>query len=289
MSGVKDALAKRNNTTPTAEKSTKKNMQEWIVAMKPQIEKALPSVITADRFTRMSLTALSTNPTLAKCTPESFMGAMMQAAQLGLEPNTPLGQAYLIPFKNNRKNIHECSFQIGYQGMIDLAHRSGEFKSIDARVVYENDEFEFEYGLNPKLYHKPVMVNRGDVVCYYAVYTLVNGGFGFEVMSKEDILEHARQYSPGYRKGDTPWQTSFDSMAKKTVLKRVLKYAPIKVEFAREIATDNTIKTELSADMTEVQSANVYEAEYTVTEDGEDITAEEKAEILAKDQQEVGL
>lgn len=109
MAGVKNKLANKANAP--VEQSNKKSIKGWIVAMKPQIEAALPSVITAERFTRMTLTAVGTNPQLANCTPESFMGAMMQAAQLGLEPNTPLGQAYLIPYRNKGKM--ECQFQIG--------------------------------------------------------------------------------------------------------------------------------------------------------------------------------
>lgn len=287
MAGVKNSLAKKaNNQVGTAEK---KNMKDWIVAMKPQIEAALPSVITAERFTRMTLTAVSTNPQLANCTPESFMGAMMQAAQLGLEPNTPLAQAYLIPYRNKGKL--ECQFQMGYKGLIDLAHRSGEFKNIEARVVFENDDFEYEYGLNPKLYHKPAMSNRGKVICYYAVYNLVNGGFGFEVMSKEDVEKHAKTYSQAYSSSYSPWTKNFDEMAKKTVIKRVLKYAPIKTEFAREIATDSTIKTELSDDMSLVSDETVYEAEgYEVDEDGvvtEPITPEEMEEIIAQERMDV--
>ena len=283
---VKNQLSKKANNQ--VDKSEQKSIREWIVTMQPQIEKALPSVITADRFTRMALTAVSINPQLGNCTPASFMGAMMQAAQLGLEPNTPLGQAYLIPFRN--KGTLECQFQIGYKGLIELAHRSGEFKNIEARVVYENDDFEYEYGLEPKLTHKPAMSNRGRAVCYYAVYTLVNGGFGFEVMSKEDIENHAKTYSQAYGSSFSPWKKSFDEMAKKTLIKRVLKYAPIKTEFARELATDNSVKTELSDDMTLVPNENVFEAEFTVTEDGEiidGITEEEMAEIYAQEQMEV--
>lgn len=208
---VKNQLSKKATEVTTGKQPN--SIKEWIVAMKPQIEAALPSVITAERFTRMALTAVSSNPQLAQCTPASFMGAMMQAAQLGLEPNTPLGQAYLIPFRN--KGQLEVQYQTGYKGLIELAHRSGEFKNIEARVVYENDDFQFEYGLEPKLYHKPVMVNRGEVIAYYAVYTLVNGGFGFEVMSIEDIKNHAKQYSKAYSSGYSPWKTSFDEMAKK--------------------------------------------------------------------------
>ena len=99
MSDVKNKLAAKA-TANVAQKKGPQNIKQWIVTMKPQIEAALPSVITQERFTRMALTAVSSNPKLADCTPQSFMGALMQAAQLGLEPNTPLGQAYLIPFRN---------------------------------------------------------------------------------------------------------------------------------------------------------------------------------------------
>lgn len=256
---VKNALANIAN----GEVSKKpKTIKDWIKTMEPEIKKALPNVITPERFTRMALTAVSVNPKLAECTPRSFMGALMNAAQLGLEPNTPLGQAYLIPFKN--KGVMEVQFQIGYKGLIDLAYRSGEFLSIYAKEVYENDEFEYEFGLEPKLIHKPATSNRGEVIAYYAVFKLVNGGFGFEVMSKDDIIAHAKKYSQNYDSKYSPWTNNFDEMAKKTVLKKVLKYAPIKVEFVRQLTEDETIKKELAEDMSEVQG---IEVEYEIKEE----------------------
>lgn len=269
MSNLKDKLAtKVNNGALEATNGKPKTIKQWITTMTPEIKKALPSVITPERFTRMALTAVSSNPKLAECTPESFMGSLMQAAQLGLEPNTPLGQAYLIPFKN--KGINEAQFQIGYKGLIDLAHRSGEFKMIDAHEVYENDDFDYAYGLEPVLKHVPRLDGRGNVIAYYAVFTLKNGGHGFVVMSKEDIQKHASTFSQAYKSGyASPWKSNFDEMAKKTVLKKVLKYAPIKTEFVRELAQDETIKKEIKEDMTEVESAfsfvdmeQVQEAEF---------------------------
>lgn len=273
MAVANKLAAKANNGTVTENKQPK-NMKDWIVAMKPQIEAALPSVITTERFTRMALTAVSSNPKLANCTPKSFMGALMNAAQLGLEPNTPLGQAYLIPYKN--KGVDEVQFQIGYKGLVELAHRSGEFKNIEARVVYENDEFEYEYGLEPKLVHRPAKSNRGKPIYYYAVFTLVNGGFGFEVMSKEDIDIHKNKYSQAAGSKYSPWNTAYDSMAKKTALKQVLKYAPIKTEFARKINEDETIKSEISNDMGDIMPEET-EA-YVVDEDGVVLDAEEMSE-----------
>ena len=223
-------IAKSGNRT-VGEASTK-TIKDYLKAYEGEFAKALPSVLTTERFTRMALTALTKTPKLAQCAPSSFMGAMLEAAQLGLEPNTPLGQAYLIPYGN------KCQFQIGYKGLIDLAYRSEELRSIEAHEVYENDVFDFEFGLNPKLVHKPAIKDRGEVVWYYAVYHLVNGGCGFEVMSREDVETHARKYSKTFNNG--PWQTDFDEMAKKTVLKKVLKYAPLKSDFARGISADET-------------------------------------------------
>ena len=229
-------------------------LKDYVVSMQGEIAKALPKVMTPERFTRIALSAISSNKKLAECTPQSFLAAMMNAAQLGLEPNTPLGQAYLIPYKS------ACTFQLGYKGLIDLAYRSGEVKTIMAQTVYENDEFDFEFGLTPKLHHVPAKSNRGNPVWFYAVFKTVNGGEGFEVMSLEDVKAHAKKYSKSY--SDGPWQTNFEEMAKKTVLKKALKYAPIKTEFVRQIETDETIKSDISDDMTLVPNENeIYEAE----------------------------
>lgn len=229
-------------------------LKRLIKVMLPEIKKALPSVLTADRFTRMVFTALSTNPQLQQCTQGSFLGAMMQAAQLGLEPNTPLGEAYLIPFRNH--GTLECQFQVGYKGMISLAHRSGLY--VQAHEVHENDDFEVEYGLDPKLVHKPVFKDRGAVVAYYGMWKDKDGNFGFEVMSREDVEAHARKYSQSYGKGFSPWKTNFDEMAKKTVIKKALKYAPLTTEFKRGVAADETIKSTISENMTDVPDETDY-------------------------------
>lgn len=253
MATTKGGLAAAKKAAPAAA-SPMKNMQDLIISMKGQIEAALPSVITGERFARMVLTAMSNTPKLASCTPKSFLGAMMQAAQLGLEPNTPLGEAYLIPFMNH--GTLECQFQVGYKGMISLAHRSGLY--VQSHEVHENDEFDVEYGLEPKLVHKPVFKDRGPVIAYYGLWKDKDGISGFEIMSKEDVEAHARKYSQSYGKGFSPWKTNFDEMAKKTVIKKALKYAPLTTEFIRGITADGTIKTEISKDMVDVRDETNY-------------------------------
>ena len=222
-------------------------IQDYVKSQSGEIAKALPSVLTPERFTRMLLTAINANPKLSQCTPQSFLGAMMSAAQLGVEPNTALGQAYILPYVN--KGVLEAQFQLGYKGLIDLAYRSGEVEVIQAQVVYENDKFEYEYGLNPKLSHVPAASDRGNAVKVYALFKTKSGGFGFEVMSMDDIRRHAEKYSKAYKSGYSPWASSFEEMAKKTVLKRVLKYAPLKSDFVKAVVQDETVKVSISDDM----------------------------------------
>ena len=254
------AISKSTANKATKAKST--TIKDYIMQMQGEIEKALPKVMTLERFTRIALSAVSNNPQLGGCTPMSFLASMMNAAQLGLEPNTPLGQAYLIPFKN--KGVMECQFQIGYKGLIDLAYRSGDVKTIMAQTVYENDVFEFEFGLEPRLKHVPAKQDRGEPIWFYAVFKLVNGGEGFEVMSIDDVKKHARKYSQSYNSSFSPWKNNFEEMAKKTVIKKVLKYAPLKTDFIRAVAEDETVKHNIDFDMSQVPNDYV-EAEYEET------------------------
>lgn len=255
---------KIQNQVANTKNSEKKTIQAYVKSMEKEIAKALPSVLTPERFLRMTLSAISTTTQLASCTPSSFLGAMMSAAQLGLEPNTPLGQAYILPYKN--KGVLEAQFQLGYKGLIDLAYRSGEVELVQAHIVYANDTFECEYGLAPKLTHIPADTDRGEAIKVYAMFKTKSGGYGFEVMSMDDVKKHAQKYSKSFGSSYSPWATSFEEMAKKTVLKKCLKYAPLKSDFVRAVVQDETIKTELSDDMYEVPNVVVEEPEYTVVD-----------------------
>lgn len=273
-------------------KGAQPTLHNYIKSMQGEIAKALPSVMTPERFTRITLSALSTNPQLCNTTPSSFLGAMMTAAQLGMEPNTPLGQAYLIPFKN--KGVLECQFQLGYKGLIDLAYRSGEVSVIQAHTVYQEDEFQYELGLEPKLKHIPSQsADKGSPVFFYAMFKTKDGGYGFEVMSVEDVRAHAKKYSQSFNSSYSPWSKNFEEMAKKTVLKKALKYAPLKSEFVRGITADETVKKEISEDMF---ATPAMEIEYEVDEDGvvqeeepasTELSEEEKQQIIEMEKKEV--
>lgn len=264
-------IISQTKKTAVATNNTKTSLRDVVVAMQDDIAKALPKVITAERFTRIALSALSNNPKLYECSKLSFLGALMNAAQLGLEPNTPLGQAYLIPYYNNKEKRLECQFQIGYKGLLDLAYRSGEIAMIQAYIVYENDVFEYELGLNPILRHIPASANRGNMTYAYAMFKLKNGGQSFVVMSKDDILNYGRRYSKTFNAG--PWQTDFEAMAKKTVLKQLLKYAPIRSDFITDAEIKDgktTLYNEKDNELTYVDEDGVVQEMTEIQEEGSD-------------------
>jgi recombination protein RecT len=227
-----------NNMSPTEKKNLMVTNQKTVMAlldqMKNEIARCLPKHLTTERMTRIALTELRKTPKLQECDPISFIAAIMQASQLGLEPGV-LGSCYLIPFWNSRLGKFECTFMPGYRGFLDLARRSGQVVSLVARSVYANDEFSYEFGLQEKLIHKPAMSDRGELVAVYAMAILKDGGHQFDVMSRKDVDLIKNQSKS---KGDGPWVTHYDEMAKKTVLRKLFKWLPCSVEMQRAVALD---------------------------------------------------
>ncbi|MFH1858569.1 MAG: recombinase RecT [Candidatus Omnitrophota bacterium] len=198
-------------------------------SVKEQLKLALPRHLTPDRLLRVALTAILRTPGLMNCTKESLLSCIMTAAQLGLEPDQFLGQAYLIPFHNNKKGVMECQLMPGYRGYIALARRSGEVQSVSSQVVYSKDKFTLRYGLEETLDHFPAEGERGEPKGAYVVFHYKDGSRSFDYMSKPDI-ERIRKRSKSANNG--PWVTDWDEMAKKTVIKRHSKLAPMSVEFS---------------------------------------------------------
>lgn len=264
MTDIKQQLANKANNAPA--KSEKRGMEQMLTLMSDEIKRALPDNIKSERFQRIALTAFNGNPKLQQCDPITFIAAMMQSAQLGLEPNTPLGQAYLIPYGRT------VQFQVGYKGMLELAYRTREYKNIYAHEVYENDDFEVEYGLNPILKHKPAFTNRGEIIGYYAVFKLINGGDSFAYMTKEEVEAHARKFSKTYNNG--PWKSDFDAMAKKTVLKQLLKYAPLSTELQEITSIDEKVAPEVTRE--QIKSEEAFEVDWAYAENVDEDTGEIK-------------
>lgn len=205
-------------------------LQQLIQRMQPEIAKALPRHMNPERMARIATTVLKQTPALARCTPESFLGALLTASQLGLEPG-PLGEAYLVPYGNT------VTFIPGYKGLIKLAWQSGALQDIHAQVVYENDEFDYQLGLRRDLVHKPASGDRGAARYVYAVAVFKEGGFAFEVLSVPEV-EAIRSRSKAGRNG--PWVTDWAAMAKKTAVKQLAKWLPMSTELTQATALDET-------------------------------------------------
>lgn len=197
-----------------------------------------------ERLMRVTANAIRTTPKLQQCEPLSFLGALMQCAALGLEPNTVLGHAYLIPFDNRRKNVTEVQVVVGYKGLIDLARRSGHITSISANIHYSDDElWEYEEGTEARLRHRPGP-QEGDKLHAYAIAKFTDGGHAYVVLPWAQVLK-IRDASQGYKtavrynKKDTPWIAHEDAMAKKTAIRALAKYLPLSVEFVDAVQIDN--------------------------------------------------
>ena len=232
--------------------------------MLKQIQHALPKHMSGERMARVMLTAMRTTPKLATCEPASFMGAVMQLSQLGLEPGGHLGHAYLIPFDrsvkvgNQWQKVPEVQVIIGYRGMLDLARRSGQILSITSRVIYEKDSYTIGFGLEPTLEHVPAFgeVDRGKPIFFYAVAKLKDGGTQFEVMSVNEvnaIRDKSQGYLSAQRKAaekqkdiDHPWATNYDEMGKKTVTRRLFKWLPVSIEIQTAVGLDEATDANLS-------------------------------------------
>lgn len=203
-----------------------------------QLALALPKHIRVERMMRICLTTVQRIPALLDCTQASVLGSILQAAQLGLEPDGILGEAYLIPYKGT------CQLICGYKGLLKLARNSGQISTVYSRVVREKDVFKYAYGIKDVLKHVPSLdPDPGMVTHVYAVAKLKDGGVQFEVMSTHEI-EAIRKRSKAGQSG--PWVTDWDEMAKKTTIRRLSKTLPASVELARAVVLDEQVDANLS-------------------------------------------
>lgn len=230
---VKNQLAKRANQAPSGQaESIQSSLSQAFAKQFKAISSIVPKHVTPERLVRIGLNAVSRNPKLLECSQESIVGAVINCATLGLEPNL-MGHAYLVPFYNSKTKQMEAQFQIGYRGLIDLARRTGQLSVVYAREVYEGDKFDYAYGLDPKLVHVPSGEDdENKVTHFYAVYKLNDGGFDFIVMNRKQMEKHRDRFTKSQKNGQVfgPWKDHFVEMSKKTVLIKALKTAPISVE-----------------------------------------------------------
>lgn len=201
------------------------------------IEAMLPKHVTPERLMKVAQVAATTTPGLLECYVPTLINGIIVCAQLGLEPNTVLGHAYLIPFNNRQKGRKDAQLIIGYKGLIDLARRSGQIESIAAHAVRANDKFEFEYGLDEKLRHVPAG-DASEITHFYAIAKFKDGGHAFEVMTKGQV-DAIRAMSKTGGSSSSPWANHYEEMGRKTVIRRLSKYLPMSIELASAVALDS--------------------------------------------------
>lgn len=242
--------------------------------LESQIAQALPRHMDARRFVRVVATELRRHPQLLETTPASFLGALLEASALGLEPG-PLGHCYLLPFRDRNNGTVECQLILGYKGMIDMARRSGNIVNIVARAVYEKDDFSFQYGLEERLDHRPFMDgDRGEPKLYYGVAHYKGGGHLIMVLSKADV---DRYRSRSRARNSGPWVTDYEAMALKTVIRRMATFLPLSVQAAEAVAIDEQRELGLDLGSITVDAAPGQVLEPTADEPAPPI-AEEPAE-----------
>jgi len=198
--------------------------------VKAALAKAMPEHMKPDRMMKVLLAAINRTPGLMKVSRTSLYDAAMTLSSLGLEPNSALGHAYLIPFGQ------EVQVIIGYKGYIELARRSGRIKSLRARVRRADEKFEVKYGLHEDLTHEYKGNSDAEVTHVYAVAEFTDGGYAFEVMTRSEV-EAIRARSKSGKSG--PWQSDWPEMAKKTVVRRLAKYLPLSAEMADAAQIDD--------------------------------------------------
>lgn len=210
-----------------------------------QLQMVAAKHISPERMMRLVANALRTTPKLGECEPMSLLGALMQCASMGLEPNTVLGQAYLVPFKNTKKRVTECQVIVGYKGLIDLARRSGHITSIAANVHYSDDElWIYEEGTEAQLRHRPGPQD-GDKMHAYAIAKFRDGGHAYVVLPWSHVMkirDGSQNWQTAVKFNSTdrnPWKTHEDEMARKTAIRALAKYLPLSVEFRDALQVDH--------------------------------------------------
>jgi recombination protein RecT len=201
--------------------------------MQEQFAKALPKHLSAERFVRVCVTALTRTPELTNCTQESFFKCILDLSAMGLEPDGI--RAHLIPYKNNRESTTECTLLIDYKGLVELVRRSGDVVRIHADVVCDGDIFEFSIG--QVLRHTwDISKPRGEMIAVYAMVVFTSGESQAVVLSKDEV-NAVRSRSKSATKG--PWVTDFWEMSKKTAFRRLCKWLTLSPDLLQHIANED--------------------------------------------------
>jgi recombination protein RecT len=191
----------------------------------------LPKHLSVERMFKLAVAASMRNPRLLDCAPQTIINSLLQAAEMGIEPVGSLGEGYLIPRWNKRNNCFECNFQPGYQGLLRLVMQSGIVASVDADVIREGDKFEYKKGLQLIFEHRPNLLGPANapVLAAYAIAYMKTDEARTIAMVSRAELDGIRSRADAGSKRDasqSPWETDYSEMAKKTALKRLCKLLP---------------------------------------------------------------
>lgn len=229
--------ATNGNTAPRPSGTVASQVRDILSSpsMMAQLKMALPRHLNPERMIRVAVTAIQKTPKLMECSQQSLIACIVEASQLGLEPDGVVGHAYLVPYKNKNTGRMEAQLMAGYKGLIDLARRSGQIGAVNAEIVYENDEFKVVKGLNPDLIHVPNWQDPGEMIAAYATAKLKDGDVQFCVMARHEIDKHrARSKAKDYG----PWVTDYEWMAKKTAIRQLCKLLPCSIEMQSVLSKD---------------------------------------------------
>jgi recombination protein RecT len=236
MSGSSDARQQpQQQTRSTAIVTKADEFAKLLKTYEGRIVRTLPKHLPADKFLQTALNEIRRVPQLGECDPKTLIGGIMTAGQLGLEIGGLLGQFYLIPFRNTERGVTEATAIVGYKGLIALAYRSDRIVGVIARTVFQGDKFHLSFGTSEHLEHEPAFQSR-DTLYWYALCHIKGAQLPmFDVMDRTDVGA-IRARSKAKDKG--PWVSDFDAMAKKTVLRRLLKTMPISTTLSSAVMLD---------------------------------------------------
>jgi recombination protein RecT len=243
-------------------------LRQLLKRYEPIIQEALPQGYVAERLVRLAMTQMRYVPRLAQADDMSLLGAVLTSAQLGIEPG-PLGEGWILPWKNGKTGKIEARFQLGYKGMAKLFWQHPLAAYLDTQTVYENDEFDYDFGTNAFLHHKPARGDRGTKTGeYYAIAKLTNGGYRFVVLSTDDVNKRHRQRSQ--TPNSPAWTNDYDAMAEKSCIVELFGLLPKSASLSRAMAADDTVRTNFESDAldSQVPEALVMENEPLEIESG---------------------
>ena len=259
------AALQKTKSPEKQEESGIKSVSQFVTAYEGKIRRLLPAStgLTPERLGELAVTEMKRTPKLLQADVVSLMGALVQAGKMGLEPGI---NAYLIPFWNSKRGCLEVQMIPDYRGILKLARNSGEIGPFSAHPVYRKDVFDYQYGSEEFLRHRPVATDEersvDDIKFFYAIARYKIGGFAqFEVMTKGEVDKVRARSKSG---DDGPWVTDYIQMGQKTVSKRLCKYLPTSVDVQQLVRMDDLADAGKSQ-----QNDAVITGDYTRVEDDE--------------------